>query len=204
MDRLQLLYDNTGDPYYLERKAEKLDRKAGLKDDENTDLRMLEQVFDIRQYLWRASGDLDMRVRRENLRERLHKLYEMFPEKKIPWIMLHADSESALAEMKEYLQQSGYRIAFTSTGYSDVYNICPEIEPDLIISDMNRNSRSVLHDMDFLLRVLRVKVKVLLTGCSDVLDSMKEGLRMGASAYLISPFTMEELGEKVREVLAQE
>ena len=69
---------------------------------------------------------------------------------------------------------------------------------------MNRNSRSVLHDMDFLLRVLHVKVKVLLTGCSDVLDSMKEGLRMGASAYLISPFTMEELGEKVLEVLAQE
>ena len=201
-ENLAKLYEDTRNPEYLERLANRLENEAGYQDDDKTDIRMLEEVFDMRQQLWNIMGNLDYRVRREALRNRLNRLYEMFPEKKLPWVMICDDSEPERDWKLGHMPMDGFRALMVPLSM-DWSRQCSEIEPDIVVLEIKSYSTQLMNDLKSELHHSRSGPAFLLVGDRAAQDKLEEGVRMGARGYLLKPITMEQLQRKLKEILEQ-
>ena len=103
--------------------------------------------------------------------------------------------------MKHVLARGGYDVVTAADGREGLSVFAAE-EPDLVVLDGH------MPDMDGfdVCRRLRktplgAKVPILLCSVRSALTTVSAGLGCGATGYVLKPFTMEELLEKVGEAL---
>lgn len=118
-----------------------------------------------------------------------------------PYILVVEDEE-ALATLLQYnLEKEGYRVALCADGEEALFTI-GEQQPDLLILDWMLPTVSGIE----VCRRLRQRSEtrnlpiVMLTARGEESDRIR-GLETGADDYVVKPFSMTELGARVRAVL---
>jgi len=119
-------------------------------------------------------------------------------------LILVVDDESDFREIvRHVLERGGYRVVTASDGREGL-KIFAEQEPGLVVLDGN------LPDLDGfeVCRRLRATpagrtVPVLLCTVRSALTTVAAGFEAGATGYVLKPFEMEELLEKVAAALGE-
>lgn len=199
-DLLRELYDATLAPEYLEALGDELEGRAGY-DDRTTDVRLLEEAFDVRRQLEEAYHSLDHKARCELLRERLDRIYRDRPETFRPWAVVCDPNDDERAALVEQLGRMGLHVAFASSQTTDFYRQYEETRAHLLLLGLRRRVTGELADLRFLLRSLDPNAKVILVADQGMGDVMDEGLRIGACGALVRPLSHEQLEKQVRAAL---
>jgi DNA-binding response OmpR family regulator len=116
-------------------------------------------------------------------------------------ILLIEDNYDILENLKEFFELEGYKILFVNNGKEGV-ELAIKFKPDLIICDFimrQMNGQRVLE------LILNTKITsaipfIFCTSMSEKADRTK-ALNLGASDYIVKPFDLDNLLEKVKEQL---
>lgn len=115
-------------------------------------------------------------------------------------ILVVDDSGYSRSTIKSILTESGYTVIGEAKDGAEALDLIVELKPDLVTLD------NILPDMSGIeiLKVLReqdIKCKVIMISAVGQQSAIEEGLGLGAEAYIIKPFTKENILEKVKESL---
>jgi len=117
-------------------------------------------------------------------------------------VLIIDDSLYMRTIIKDALTTEGYEVVGQAANGETAIDLALELQPDLITLD------NILPDMLGLdvMKVLNkenLKSKVILISAVGQQSVIDEGLKLGASAYLVKPFTNEQLLETVKKVLSK-
>lgn len=113
-------------------------------------------------------------------------------------ILLIEDNVDILENLAEYLELEGYRIFTTNNGDRGI-EMALEFIPDLIICDMPRpgiDGQEVLHLLLNTSAICQIPF-IFCTTLSEKINK-QEALEQGADDYIIKPFDLEQILEKVK------
>ncbi len=117
------------------------------------------------------------------------------------WILL-VDDEEVIVEMeKQMLEYLGYHVTSRTSSIEalEAFRYCPD-KFDLVITDMAMPNMSG-EQLAAKLTKIRPDIPILLcTGFSETVTEKKAALS-GISGFLLKPFVMMELSQKIREVM---
>jgi two-component system, chemotaxis family, chemotaxis protein CheY len=114
-------------------------------------------------------------------------------------VLIVDDSLYMRTVIKDALTQAGYNIVGQAGNGESAIDMALELEPDIITLD------NILPDMLGLdvLNVLKeeeLSSKVVMISAVGQESVVEEGLKRGASKYLVKPFTSEQLIEAVNQI----
>lgn len=115
-------------------------------------------------------------------------------------ILVIEDDVKLADNVKMYLELNDYDVQTANNGQTGL-DLCESFSPDLIISDVMMPE---LDGFSLLKRLQRIKsdVPIIIMTAKDKLRDLFEV--EGVTAFLPKPFKMEELENKVREILTNE
>ena len=113
-------------------------------------------------------------------------------------ILVVDDEPKIVKQARDYLEQSGYRIAVAGDGTTALAQARHE-RPDLVVLDLNLPGMDGLDVCRALRRQSDVPI-IMLTARVDETDRLI-GLELGADDYITKPFSPRELVARVRAVL---
>jgi two-component system, OmpR family, alkaline phosphatase synthesis response regulator PhoP len=114
-------------------------------------------------------------------------------------LILVIDDEPKIVKLaRDYLEQSGFRVAVAGDGTSGIAAARQE-RPDLIVLDLNLPGSDGLDVCRVLRRDSDVPI-IMLTARAEETDRLI-GLELGADDYIAKPFSPRELVARVRAVL---
>jgi len=114
------------------------------------------------------------------------------------------DEPGIVSAVTSYLIKEGYK----ARGFSDaesLFDFLEENKPDLILLDMmlpGMNGFEICRKLKSEDRFARIPV-VFLTGKAAEVDKVS-GLDLGADDYIVKPFSLDELGARIRAVLRRQ
>lgn len=115
-----------------------------------------------------------------------------------PLVLAVDDEKGILRLFKVELEAQGFRV-LTAEGGAEALKLARDQRPDILLLDI------MMPEMDGLELMRRVKdqgnVPVLLVTAKDSTTDKLRGLESGADDYIVKPFSVEELGARVRAVL---
>ena len=118
-------------------------------------------------------------------------------------IMLVEDEEELIRIVQTFFRDEGFEV-YTAMSGEDAVDLLTRIVPDVIVSDVKMGT---MDGFDFLEEVRKKpelrNVPFIFLTIMDDRDSVKRAEKLGATGYMTKPFDVEELLEKVKEVLAQ-
>jgi DNA-binding response OmpR family regulator len=116
-------------------------------------------------------------------------------------ILLVEDEEALLNILGTILGDEGYEVK-KSLGAEEALRLCENHQPDLIICDGKMGGMDGFAMLEKLKATEKFKniPFVFLTALNDT-EGKKKGLRLGAQAYITKPFDVDELLEKVRNLV---
>lgn len=111
-------------------------------------------------------------------------------------VLIVDDSLYTRAVIKEALEEAGFNVVGQAANGNEAIDLAFELQPDLITLD------NVLPDMigTDILKVYQeeeLRSKVIMISAVSQESAVNEGLRLGAKAYLVKPFTNDELVEAI-------
>lgn len=113
--------------------------------------------------------------------------------------ILIVEDEPKLAEvLQEYLQQSGFKVAWLANGL-DVVAWVREQQPDLIILDLMLPGKDGLQIFRELRQFTETPI-IMATAKVDEIDRLV-GLELGADDYMCKPYSPRELVVRVKNIL---
>jgi DNA-binding response OmpR family regulator len=115
-----------------------------------------------------------------------------------PQLLLVEDEESIGALVSAYLEQAGYRVAWTRSG-EEALAAVESLRPSLVILDIGLPGEDGF-DVCRRLRT-RSTVPVLMLTARDEEADRVAGLEVGADDYVTKPFSPRELAARVKAVL---
>lgn len=119
-------------------------------------------------------------------------------------ILIVDDSLYMRTMLKDALEQAGYEIVAQASNGEAAIDLALELEPDLITLD------NILPDMIGIdiLRVLKheekIRSKIIMISAVGQESVVQEGMELGASDYIVKPFTTEEIINAVKTALNEE
>lgn len=121
--------------------------------------------------------------------------------KTAPCLLIVEDNSAIREQMVTILEMSGYTIHTAADGNEGLRAACRH-QPDLIISDVMMPERTGLD----LLREVRktsaiAHTPVILLSALIANEDIHKGLELGATAYVIKPFRLDQLLRLVTELL---
>src|SRR5439155_3457036 len=115
-----------------------------------------------------------------------------------PLVLAVDDEKGILKLFKVELEAQGFRVITSEAGF-EALKIARDQRPDILLVDW------VMPDMDGLEVMRRIKdewtIPVLLVTGKDGISDKLRGLELGADDYIVKPFSVEELGARIRAVL---
>jgi two-component system, cell cycle sensor histidine kinase and response regulator CckA len=116
-------------------------------------------------------------------------------------LLLVDDEEAILAVSSEILNTLGYKVLPAKSGKEavDMYNLHKE-EIDLVILDMIMPDISGGETFAFL-KMINPRIKAILSSGYSLNDQAEGIMQQGCHAFIQKPFTIQNLSQKVREVL---
>lgn len=114
-------------------------------------------------------------------------------------VLIVDDSLYMRTLIKDALEVSGYSIVGQAANGEEAIDLAFELQPDVITLD------NILPDMigTDILKVYHeegLKSKVIMISAVGQESVVNEGLRLGATAYIVKPFTSEQLVEALSKV----
>src|SRR5688572_4194370 len=114
-------------------------------------------------------------------------------------LILVIDDEPKIVKLaRDYLEQSGFRVAAAGDGTTGIA-VARQERPDLIVLDLNLPGSDGLDVCRTLRRDSDVPI-IMLTARAEETDRLI-GLELGADDYIAKPFSPRELVARVRAVL---
>lgn len=115
-----------------------------------------------------------------------------------PLVLAVDDEKGILRLFKVELEAQGFRVLTAENG-AEALKLARDQRPDILLLDV------MMPEMDGLEVMRRMKdewsVPVLLVTAKDSTTDKLRGLEMGADDYIIKPFSVDELGARIRAVL---
>ncbi len=117
-------------------------------------------------------------------------------------ILLIEDNVDILENMAEYFEMEGYRIFSANNGTRGI-ELALECIPDLIICDMPRPGIDGRRVLSLLLNA-SVTCEIPFIFCTTLCEKIdkQEALELGADDYIIKPFNLEHILEKVKACIS--
>ena len=119
----------------------------------------------------------------------------------VPRVFIVDDEEGMCRSLMSVLRNSGYQVAFATSGETALKNIQHE-NVDLVLSDIHMPDLNGFELLDRILSKMPGTPVILMTGDATV-ESAVKALRMGVYDYLKKPFEPEELLKTVENALQQ-
>ena len=114
-------------------------------------------------------------------------------------LLLAVDDEAGILRLiKLELTAQGFRVITTSSG-EEALRIVEERRPDAVLLDVVMPEITGLEVMRRIRE--RVDTPILLVTAKDKDADKVRGLELGADDYIVKPFSLEELGARIRAVL---
>ncbi|MCI5059067.1 MAG: response regulator [Flavobacteriales bacterium] len=119
-------------------------------------------------------------------------------------ILVVDDSMYMRTMISDALIEEGYQVVGQAPNGETAIDLALELEPDLITLD------NILPDMIGIdiLRVLKheekLKSKIIMISAVGQESVVQEGLDLGASDYIVKPFTSEQIIKSIKAALASE
>lgn len=114
-------------------------------------------------------------------------------------VLIVDDSLYMRTLIKDALETGGYCVVGEAANGEEAIDLAFELQPDLITLD------NILPDMigTDILKVYKeegLKSKIVMISAVGQESVVNEGLRLGASSYIVKPFTNEQLVEAIAKV----
>ena len=116
-------------------------------------------------------------------------------------VLIVDDSMYMRTMIKDALSAAGYEVVGQAANGEAAIDLALELQPDLITLD------NILPDMigTDILRVLKeeeeLEARVIMISAVGQQSVVDEGMNLGASDYIVKPFTTEQLVEAVNKVM---
>ena len=117
-------------------------------------------------------------------------------------VLVVDDSSTTRSLVASHLSESGdYDIIEAASGF-EALKALPTLRVDLIITDINMPDINGLELISFVRENPNYEhIPTIIITTEDSEEDRRRGMELGARAYLVKPFTMEQLREAVEEVL---
>ena len=113
------------------------------------------------------------------------------------------EDEAIIAEdLNQSLQRMGYEIPFISASGAEALKKLETVKPDLVLMDVVMPNLNGFQATRALTRDESTKhIPIILVTTKDQDTDRVWGMRQGAKAYLTKPFSEEELGAVIKQVM---
>ncbi|MCA9913067.1 MAG: response regulator, partial [Anaerolineae bacterium] len=128
----------------------------------------------------------------------LRQQYEIEPDDNRPVVLMVDDDETMLQLLREYISDAQFQVAATSKPLQ-LIELAEELQPDVIITDImmpHMDGLEVLRRLKLKEKTSQIPVIIL-----SILDRRKEGISLGAAAYLTKPVTRNDLIRTLSRVM---
>jgi DNA-binding response OmpR family regulator len=116
-------------------------------------------------------------------------------------LLLVEDEEELIKIVETYFRDEGFdvRVALSA---ENALSLLSSFTPDIIVSDVKMGRMDGFQFLEVIRKMPLVKnVPLIFLTIMDDRTSVERAAKLGASGYLTKPFDVEELHEKIREVL---
>jgi DNA-binding response OmpR family regulator len=116
-------------------------------------------------------------------------------------LLLVEDEEELIKIVETYFRDEGFdvRVALSA---ENALSLLSSFTPDIIVSDVKMGRMDGFQFLELIRKMPLVKnVPLIFLTIMDDRSSVERAAKLGASGYMTKPFDVEELHEKIREVL---
>jgi two-component system, OmpR family, alkaline phosphatase synthesis response regulator PhoP len=116
-------------------------------------------------------------------------------------LLLVEDEEELVRIVQTYFRDEGYEVRIALNG-EEALKVVREFKPDVIVSDVKMARMDGFEFYEALQKLPVVsKIPFIFLTIMDDRSSVERATQLGASGYMTKPFDVEELHEKVKELL---
>ncbi len=115
-------------------------------------------------------------------------------------ILLVDDAKFMRMMLGEILGNAGYEVVAEANNAKEAIRIYREVKPDLVTMDIIMPGMSGLEAAREIIK-LDPRAKIIMVSAMGQQELVKESLDAGASDFVVKPFVLDEVLEKVRKVL---
>ena len=115
-------------------------------------------------------------------------------------VMVIEDFKTMRRILRSLLEQMGFEVVYECDGIEQALSHLQDDTPDLIICDQTLADGSAA---DFLKRLSGADhqaLAILLMGSESEKTHLQDALKIGADGFLLKPFTIGSLGEKINKI----
>ncbi|MBF8296425.1 MAG: two component transcriptional regulator, LuxR family [Bacteroidetes bacterium] len=117
-------------------------------------------------------------------------------------LLLVEDEEELVRIVQTYFRDEGYEVRIAFNG-NEGLKVVRDFKPDVIVSDVKMGQMDGFEFFEALQKLPEFsKIPVLFLTIMDDRSSTERATQLGAAGYMTKPFDVEELHEKVKEILA--
>jgi DNA-binding response OmpR family regulator len=117
-------------------------------------------------------------------------------------LMLVEDEEELVRIVQTYFRDEGYEVRIALNGEEGL-KLLNEYSPDVIVSDVKMGRMDGFEFYEALMKIPKfAKIPVIFLTIMDDRSSVERATKLGAAGYMTKPFDVEELHEKIKEVLS--
>ncbi|MDP2884071.1 MAG: response regulator [Ignavibacteria bacterium] len=117
-------------------------------------------------------------------------------------LLLVEDEEELVRIVQTYFRDEGYEVRIAFNG-NEGLKVVRDFKPDVIVSDVKMGQMDGFEFFEALQKLPEFrKIPVLFLTIMDDRASIERATQLGAAGYMTKPFDVEELHEKIKEILA--
>ncbi len=115
-------------------------------------------------------------------------------------VLVVDDEQTVVDVLQEFLASLGYDVSMASSAEA-AQRLIPELQPEVVLTDLNLPGRSGLDVMRFAKSVDEETVVIVVTGHASTTSAI-DALRQGAYDYITKPFELDDVQKSVERALA--
>jgi DNA-binding response OmpR family regulator len=117
-------------------------------------------------------------------------------------LLLVEDEEELVRIVQTYFRDEGYEVRIALNGEEGL-KVLKYFKPDVIVSDVKMGHMDGFEFFEALQKLpVLDKIPVIFLTIMDDRSSVERATKLGVAGYMTKPFDVEELHEKIKEVLA--
>lgn len=120
-----------------------------------------------------------------------------------PAIVIVDDDPIIRLDLREMLEEEGYRIAGEAKNGTEAIELAARLQPELVIMDVKMPAMNGIKAADVIRKLRNQDTSVLLLTAYSQKELVREARSAGVSAYLVKPVSEEHLIPAVEIVLGQ-